>query len=59
VAVLALLDVAREVGFLLRIELLAQETLELLCVWTGIPYHRCVSKKGPAEFDAPICDALT
>ena len=44
VAVLAPLDVAREFGFILRIELLAQETVELLCVRTGIPHHRCVSK---------------
>ena len=35
VAVLALLDVACELGFLVRIELLTQETVELLCVWTG------------------------
>jgi hypothetical protein len=55
---LAPLDVARELGFPGRIELLVQETLELLCVWTGIPYHRCVSKKWPAEFDAPMFDGL-
>jgi hypothetical protein len=57
-AVLALLDVAREVGFRVRIELLTQETVELPCVWIGIPYHRCVFNKWQAEFDAPICDGL-
>jgi hypothetical protein len=58
VAVLAPLDVARELGFLARIEPLTQETLELLCVWTGIPYHRCVPKKWSDDFDAPMCDGL-
>jgi hypothetical protein len=45
VAVLAILDVASEIRPLAGIELLAQETLKLFGVWTGIRYHRCVPKK--------------
>jgi len=57
-AVLALLDVAHAVWFILRIKLLTPETVELLRVWTGIPYHRCVPEKWPAESAAPLCDGL-